>query len=233
MPDATDAEYNPGGAPPRVIQTIIRDSGNTQWPVLMKTNYAEWSSMTKVKLEARRMWSIVRLGGASCHEDRRALEALLSAVPLEMIPALSDKATAKDAWDAIATVRIGSDHVRKSTLQKLRQEWDNLAFKPGEDVDDFALRLTGLRQRLEQLGDYDITEERAVAKFEFLRCSPTKYLQLKISIQTMLDISTLTIEEVAGRFNVVDEEEALAATETVATGGKLHYATEHCHCLIC
>jgi hypothetical protein len=148
-----------------------------------------------------------------------------------MIPALSDKATAKDAWDAIATVRIGSDHVRKSTLQKLRQEWDNLAFKPGEDVDDFALRLTGLRQRLEQLGDYDITEERAVAKF--LRCSPTKYLQLKISIQTMLDISTLTIEEVAGRFNVVDEEEELAAAETVATGGKLHYATEHCHCHIC
>jgi hypothetical protein len=27
-----DTEYNHGGAPPRVIQTIIRDSGNTQWP---------------------------------------------------------------------------------------------------------------------------------------------------------------------------------------------------------
>jgi hypothetical protein len=37
----TNAEYNHGGAPPRVIQTIIRDSGNTQWQVLTKTNYAE------------------------------------------------------------------------------------------------------------------------------------------------------------------------------------------------
>jgi hypothetical protein len=37
------------------------------------------------------MWNIVRLGGASRHEDRRALEALLSAVPPEMILALSGK----------------------------------------------------------------------------------------------------------------------------------------------
>jgi hypothetical protein len=31
----------------------------------------------------------------------------------------------------------------------------------------------------------------------------------------------------------VDEEEALAAAETIATGSKLHYATEHCHYHIC
>ena len=54
---------------------------------------------------------------------------------------LSQKETAKEAWDAIAAARIGSDRARKSTLQALRKEWENLAFKPGEDVDDFALRL--------------------------------------------------------------------------------------------
>jgi hypothetical protein len=69
------------------------------------------------------MWNIMRLGGVSRHEDRRALEALLFAVPPEMIPALSGKATAKDAWDAITNARIGSDRIRKSTLQKLRQDW--------------------------------------------------------------------------------------------------------------
>jgi hypothetical protein len=87
-----DTEYNHGGTPPRVIRTIIRDSGNIQWPVLTKTNYAEWSSMMKVKLEAQRMWNTAHLGGASRHEDRQPLEALLSAVPPEMIPALSSKA---------------------------------------------------------------------------------------------------------------------------------------------
>jgi hypothetical protein len=37
----SDSDYEP----PRVVKTIIRDSGNTQWPVLTKSNYAEWSSM--------------------------------------------------------------------------------------------------------------------------------------------------------------------------------------------
>jgi hypothetical protein len=56
----------------------------------------------------------------------------------------AQKRTAKEAWDAIAAARIGSDRARKSTLQALRKEWENLAFKPGEDVDDFALRLNTL-----------------------------------------------------------------------------------------
>jgi hypothetical protein len=157
-----------------VVKTIIRDSGSTQWPVLTKTTYVEWSSMIKVKLEARRMWTAVRLGGVTYQEDRRALEALCSAVPKEMVSALSGKAMAKDAWDAIAMTRIGSDRARKSALQKLHEEWDCLAVKSGEEVDNFALCLSSLRQRLEQYDDYEITEERAVTKF--LRCSPKKYL---------------------------------------------------------
>jgi hypothetical protein len=74
-------DYDHGDAPARVVKTIIMDSDSTQWPVLMKTNYAEWSSMMKVKLEARRMWTVVRLGGVSRREDRRAREVLCSAVP--------------------------------------------------------------------------------------------------------------------------------------------------------
>jgi hypothetical protein len=41
------------------------------------------------------------LGGVRRHEDRRALEALCFAVPLEMMSTLSGKATTKAAWEAI------------------------------------------------------------------------------------------------------------------------------------
>jgi hypothetical protein len=98
----------------------------------------------KVKMQARRMWDAVRYGDADFDEDRRALEALLAAVPMEMHSSLANKRTAKDTWDAIAAARIGSDCARRSTLQKLRQEWENLTFKLGEDVDDFALHLNTL-----------------------------------------------------------------------------------------
>jgi hypothetical protein len=75
-------------------------------------------------------------------------------------------------------------------------DWSGIAWlsSQDEDVDDFALRRTSLRQQMEQYSDYDMSEERAIAKF--LCSSPPKYLQLQIAIQTMLDISTLMIEKV-------------------------------------
>ena len=79
-------------------------------------------------------------------EDRRALGALLAAVPTEMQSSL-----AKDAWDAIASAYIGSNRARRSTLQNLRQEGENLAFKPGEDNNDFVLCLNSLQQQLVRL----------------------------------------------------------------------------------
>jgi hypothetical protein len=90
------------------------------------------------------MWEAVQYGDVDYYEDRRALDALIAAVPLEMQFSLSNKRTAKEAWDAIAVARIGSDRARKTTLQALRKEWEDLIFKPGEDIDDFALRLNTL-----------------------------------------------------------------------------------------
>jgi hypothetical protein len=37
--------------------------------------------------------------------------------------------TAKEAWDVIAMARIGSVRARKTTLQALRKEWENMTFK--------------------------------------------------------------------------------------------------------
>jgi phenylalanine-4-hydroxylase len=98
----------------------------------------------RVRLQVRHMWEVVQYGDVDYYEDRRALNALIAAVPSEMQFSLSQKRTVKEAWDAIATARIGSDRARKTMLQALHKEWENLAFKPGEDVDDFALRLNTL-----------------------------------------------------------------------------------------
>jgi hypothetical protein len=104
------------------------------------------------------MWEAVRYDDVDYHEDRRALDALIAAVPPEMQFSLSQKRTAKEAWDAITATRIGSDRARKTTLQALRKEWENLAFKPGEDVDDFALRLNTLLQKMVQFATMTIEE---------------------------------------------------------------------------
>jgi len=148
----------------------------------------------------------------------------VAAVPPELGVVLATKPTAKDAWEAIAAARIGSEHARRSSLLKMRQEWDRLAFQPGEDVDDFALRLSNLVQRMKQFGDEDITEERAVEKL--LRAVPSKYKQIALAVQTMLDLSTMTIEEATGRLKAVDDHDDETSGGAVNIGGRLYYTEE-------
>ena len=170
------------------------------------------------------MWEAVRYGDVDYDEDRRALDALIAAVPPEMQSSLSHKRTAKAASDAIAAACIGSDRARKSTLQALRKEWENLAFKPGEDVDDFALRLNTLLQKMVQYGDDTYDEERAVEKL--FRCVPEKYRQIARSIESLLDLSTMSIEEALGRLKVVDGDEPQPLSGPITIGGKLHLTRE-------
>ena len=105
-----------------VVQRVIREvSGGSSYPVLTKTNYSDWALLMKVKLKARALWNIIEKGGADQQEEMMALDALCGAVPPEMVPSITKMEMAKEAWDAIATMRVGSDRVKKSTTQQLRR----------------------------------------------------------------------------------------------------------------
>jgi hypothetical protein len=128
------------------------------------------------------MWETVQYDDVDYYQDRRALDALIAAVPPEMQFSLSKKRTAKEAWD----------RARKIALQALRKEWENLAFKPGEDVDDFSLCLNTLQQKMVQFDDDTYGEERVVEKL--FRCIPEKYKQIARLIESLLDLFTMSIE---------------------------------------
>ena len=62
-------------------------------------------------------------------------------------------------------------------------------------MEDFSLRLQTLISKLKSHGVI-IDEEEAVSKY--LHSVPAKYIQIALSIETILDLSTLTIEDVTG-----------------------------------
>jgi hypothetical protein len=158
----------------------------------------------KLKLQARHLWRAIEDDGVDFHDDRTALEAICSGVPPEMVPTLATKPSAKAAWEAVQTMRIGDERVRKSTAQSLRAEYEQIAFHDGESVEDFSLRLSNIVQRLAILGDPEL-ESKVVAKY--LRVARPRYRQLVVSIETLLNIDTLSIEEVTGRLKAATDDE--------------------------
>nr|CAH67708.1 H0512B01.3 [Oryza sativa] len=202
-----------------VVQRTIREVGGAAaFPTLTRTNYTEWSLLMKVMLQARGLWDAVENGECDEQEDRMAMEAILRAVPSEMISLLATKDSAKDAWDAIKVMRVGVDRVRKAKAQQLRWEYESISFHDGESIDDFALRLTSLVSQLGTLGER-IEEQNVIEKF--LRVVPERFSQIAMSIETLLDLSTLTIEDVTGCLKVAEERRPAPTSSTTPAGGQL------------
>ena len=51
------------------------------------------------------------------------------------------KSSAKEAWEAIAAMHVGSNRTKKAMAQLPKQEYANLQFKDCESVEDFSLCL--------------------------------------------------------------------------------------------
>ena len=105
---------------------------------------------------------------------------------------LAAKDNAKESWNAFKVTRVGVDRVREAHRQKLRREFENLAFKDNEATEDFSLRLAEIITELQSLGE-TVTELIGVQKFH--RAVPPWYAQMACSIETLLDLSELSIEE--------------------------------------
>jgi hypothetical protein len=121
------------------------------------------------------------------------LDALCGAVPPEMVPTISKKETAKKAWYAIVTMRVGDDHVKKAMAQQLHRKFDLATFDDGETVEDYALRLSGMAADLATLGK-EVKDGEIITKM--LRSLPPRFKQ--ITIKTLLDVSTMSVADLIG-----------------------------------
>jgi hypothetical protein len=87
-----------GSGKGEVVRIVREYAGPANWPMLTKINYTSWSTLMKLKMEARGLWKAVESDDVSFQDDRSALEAITSGVPPEMAPSLVAKGAAKAAW---------------------------------------------------------------------------------------------------------------------------------------
>jgi hypothetical protein len=176
-----------------VIQRVIHEvGGGSSYPALTKTNYSDWALLMKVKLKAWSHWSVIEHGGTDQQEEMMALDALCGVVPPEMVLTITKKETAKEAWDAITTMRVSDDRAKKATAQQLRRKFDLATFNDGETVEDYALLLSGMAAHLATLSE-EVKDNEIVTKM--IRSPPPRFKHITIAIKTLLNVSTMSVAD--------------------------------------
>ncbi|KAF8690661.1 hypothetical protein HU200_041034 [Digitaria exilis] len=194
------ASTAPGRRPAEVvIRRTVKETGTSvQYPTLTCSNYNEWAMLMQVNMEAQGVWYAIEPEEEDIIEyrdDRLAMAAVLRSIPPEMLSALHSKHTAQAAWDTIKMILVGVQRVRESNTQQLRREFAAMAWKEAETAEDFTIRITCIANNLCILGD-DIADVEVVRKM----------LQVvAISIETLLDLNSISVEEVTGRLRAIEQ----------------------------
>lgn len=128
---------------------------------------------------------------------------------------IAEKEIAKEAWEAIKTLCMGAERVKKAKVQTLKGEFESLVMKEMDQVDDFCMKLSGIVTNIRVLGE--TMEESSVVR-KILRAVPEKYLQIASNIEQFGDLKVMTVEEVVGRLK---EHEERMKGKTENTGGQL------------
>lgn len=157
-------------------------------------------------MQAHRVWEAIdpKSSKSTVEErtDKIALAAIYQGIPEDILLSISEKGTAKEAWDAIKTMCLGADRVKKAKIQTLKADFESLRMKDNEKLDEFCIKLNGLVANIRALGE--TVDEGYVVK-KLLRAVPTKFLQIASTIEQFGDLDKMSIEEAVGSLRAHEE----------------------------
>ncbi|XP_071679914.1 uncharacterized protein [Lolium perenne] len=123
-------------------------------------------------------------------------------MPMDVKQHLISKKSAKEAWETIKTLNLGHERVREAALQTLQKKYENLEMGEDETLDAFASRVATLVNGIRALDEK--LEEISIVR-RFLRAAPPRYLSVVSAIEQCVDLKTLTMDDLVGRFKAHDE----------------------------
>ena len=112
-------------------------------------------------------------------------------------------------------MRVGDNRVKSSVVQRLVMEFENITLHDRESVDDFAMHVIGLIDKLGELGE-EMEDSRVVKKM--LRVVRKRYKQVAVSIEMHSDLNKMSVEELIGRLRVAEDADAEEAADGIEKG---------------
>ncbi|XP_074328301.1 uncharacterized protein LOC141666207 [Apium graveolens] len=111
------------------------------YPLLTKTNYTAWAMKMKVFMQAHGVWKAIDpkdpKAPTNDKMDKQALTIIYQGITEDLLQSIANKKTSKDTWDAIKTVHLGADKVKKAKVQMLKSEFEALTMRDSEQLDEF------------------------------------------------------------------------------------------------
>jgi hypothetical protein len=183
---------------------VVKEAGVTlRYPMLSENNYGVWAVKMKIFMRAQGLWAaVVNKKGVDEKMDQMALAAIVQAVPEAVVMAISEKETAKEAWDALEEMNMGEERIKKARVQTLKRELDGMYMGDSEKINDFALKVTTTVNEIRALGTK--VEETAVVE-KLLHSVPDKFRPLISTIEQWGDVSAMTVTETIGRLRAFEE----------------------------
>ncbi|KAH0661898.1 hypothetical protein KY284_026829 [Solanum tuberosum] len=165
-------------------------------------------------------------------KDAKALFLIQSALDDEIFPRIATAANSKQAWDTLKQEYLGDKKVITVKLQTLRREFETLAMKEKESVQEFMSRVSGIVNHMKTYGE-NVNNETVVSKV--LRSLTKGFDHVVAAIEESKDLSTYNFDELMSsllahevrisRSNEKVEEKAFQAKGEPFYKGKSEYSS--------
>lgn len=102
----------------------MNSSVTLHYPMLTKLDYSIWVIKMRVNLQAQGVWDAVQNKYVEEQKDRMVLAVINQEIPEDMLLMLAKKDTAKEAWDTLNVMHMGTDQVKEAKVQTLRSDFE-------------------------------------------------------------------------------------------------------------
>ena len=135
-------------------------------------------------------------------KNKTARAQLLGALSEDILMQVSTKKTAKEVWDSLKTRFVGADRVKAARLSTLRGEFDMMYMAEGEQLDDYAGKISGMAARYASLGS--TLDDAAMVK-KLLDTVPDRLYSAVAGIEQFCDVDTMAFDEALGKLKAFEE----------------------------
>ncbi|XP_050902807.1 uncharacterized protein LOC127115267 [Lathyrus oleraceus] len=172
-------------------------------------DYDHWSMVTENLLRSKEYWVVVESGYSQPMsmdgmtptqkqnleemnlKDLKAKNYLFQSLDKSILKTITQKETSKQLWDSKKMKCQGNVRVKRAQLNCLRRDFEVLAMKKGESINDYFGRVMTVANDMRNYGE-DVSDVKIVEKI--LRTLTDKWNYIICSIEEAKDIDQVPVD---------------------------------------